>query len=283
MRALLLTLFISLLLIMPTFGEGVQEVVYEEIQQQESTEEELQVEGTEEELTQQKNLEMEVKEVNYTLSFRELGFYKDEYKDEELNMRNAILRFQSNNNIIVDGELSEETKLVFNYSITAQEELINDHIEKAPTDKKWIVINKTKRILTLYEGTKVIKKYPVAQGKLPSYTPVGKFTIVNKAIDPAWGGAGIYKPVKGGVPENPLGPRWMGLSIKGGGSYGIHGNNNPYSIGTNASLGCVRMINSDVKELYELIQKNTIVWIGTDEKLQEWGVYQESYLSKIQI
>ena len=283
MRAFLLTLFISILLIMPTFGEGVREVVYEEIQQLESTEEEFQVESTEEELMQQLNPEVEIKEVNYTISFRELGFYKDEYKDEELNMRNAILRFQSNNNLIVDGELNEVTKQVFNYSVTSQEELIIDQIEKAPTDKKWIVINKTNRTLTLYEGAKVINKYPVAQGKLPSYTPEGKFTIVNKAIDPAWGGAGIYKPVRGGVPENPLGPRWMGLSIKGGGSYGIHGNNNPYSIGTNASLGCVRMINADVKELYELIPKNTIVWIGTDEKLQEWGVYQESYLSKLQI
>ena len=269
MRVFLLALCISLALIVPTFGEGALDVHNEDVQH--------------EDLQQVENTEEEVIEVNYNLSFKELGFYKDEYIDEELNMRNAILRFQSQHNLIVNGELNEATQLVFNHMITAKDNTITDNIQDAPTDKYWMVINKTKRILTLYEGTDVIKKYPIAQGKLPSYTPEGKFSIVSKLINPAWGGAGIYKPVKGGVPSNPLGPRWMGLSIKGGGSYGIHGNNSPYSIGTNASLGCIRMINSDVKELYEIVTKGAIVWIGTDEKLQDWGVYQESYLSRIEI
>ncbi len=264
MRVFLLTIFICLALVIPTFGEGLNEEAYQELQQVESTMEEAIA-------------------VNYRLSFEELGFYQEEYIDEALNMRNAVLRFQSQHNLIVNGELDEDTKLAFNYRVTSKGEAIYDQIQEAPTDKHWIVINKSKRILTLYEGTNVVKKYPIAQGKLPSYTPEGKFTIVNKLIDPAWGGAGIYKPVKGGVPENPLGPRWMGLSIKGGGSYGIHGNNSPYSLGTDASLGCIRMINSDVKSLFDIIDKGTIVWIGTDARLQDWGVYQESYLAKIEL
>ncbi len=263
MRVFLLTIFICLALVFPTFGEGLNEEAYQEEQQVESTEE-------------------EAIEVNYQISFKELGLYQEEYIDEELNLRNAVLRFQSQNNLTANGELDEDTRLAFSYRVTS-EEAIYDYIQEAATDKYWIVINKSKRILTLYEGTNVVKKYPIAQGKLPGYTPEGKFTIVNKLVDPAWGGAGIYKPVKGGVPENPLGPRWMGLSLKGGGSYGIHGNNSPYSIGTDASLGCIRMINSDVKELFDIVGKDTIVWIGTNERLQDWGVYQDSYLSKMEL
>ena len=50
--------------------------------------------------------------------------------------------------------------------------------------------------------------------------------------------------------EQPLGTRWLGLSIKG---YGIHGTNNPASIGKNASHGCVRMRNRDVEELFGMV------------------------------
>lgn len=293
MRVFLLSLFISLLLLTLTFGNEPQnsfeeievpqlEEKAEEVQQQEKAEEVQQQENTEE-VQQQVEAEEEAMEVNYSISLKELGFYKDDYLDEELNLRNAILRFQSQHNLVVNGELDEETQLVFNQYVTHENNGVIDNIEEAPTDKKWIVINKTKRILTLYEGTNILKKYPIAQGKLPRYTPEGKFSIVNKLIDPAWGGAGIYKPVRGGAPNNPLGPRWMGLSINGGGRYGIHGNNNPQSIGTDASLGCIRMMNTDVKELFELIPKNTIVWIGTDEVLRGWGILQESYLDSIEI
>jgi lipoprotein-anchoring transpeptidase ErfK/SrfK len=97
------------------------------------------------------------------------------------------------------------------------------------------------------------------------------------AKNPTWGGGGYASPVKGGSPSNPLGYRWMGLSIKGGSIYGIHGNSSPYSIGTNASHGCIRMINSDVEELFDMIPINTAVWIGTEEKLNEWGISQEAY------
>ena len=49
---------------------------------------------------------------------------------------------------------------------------------------------------------------------------------------------------------NPLGTRWIGLSRKG---YGIHGTNNPRSIGRRASHGCIRMRNRDVEELFEMV------------------------------
>ena len=65
--------------------------------------------------------------------------------------------------------------------------------------------------------------------------------------DPTWYGKGrIVPPGK----SNPLGPRWLGLSKKG---YGIHGTNNPASIGRGASHGCIRLRNSDIEELFEMV------------------------------
>jgi len=89
-----------------------------------------------------------------------------------------------------------------------------------------------------------VKTYPVAVGKPSTPTPTGVFKIVNKVINPS----GI------------LGTRWMGLSIPNG-TYGIHGTNNPSSIGKFISNGCVRMYNSDVEELFPQINIGTPVII----------------------
>lgn len=214
---------------------------------------------------------------DYKEELKKMGYYKNETKDDKLNLRNAILRFQSICNLELNGTWDSKCRdimaLCLATGITAGE----DHIKKPPTDGKWIIINKSKRILTLYENTKVLRKYPVAIGNPPSLTPDGMFEVVNKIINPYWGGGGYAKPVKGGVPENPLGYRWLGLSYKDGGTLGIHGNNSPYSIGKNVSHGCIRMINSDVEQLFTVVPLSAPVWIGTDGKLKEWGVIQPEY------
>lgn len=97
-----------------------------------------------------------------------------------------------------------------------------------------ITVNTASRRLTLYKNGSWFKSYPVAIGKPSTPTPKGNFTIINKA----------YKP--GGV----FGERWLGLNKKG---YGIHGTNNPASIGKAVSNGCIRMYNKDVIELYNLV------------------------------
>ena len=208
----------------------------------------------------------------YIERMKELGFYKTEDSgDQSLNLRNAITRLQSSINAQVTGELdllSKKAALegggVFGY----------DRVELSPSSGYWIVINKSTRVLTVYEGDEVHKKYPVAVGRTISLTPDGKYSFIVKSVNPAWGGGGYASPVAGGSPSNPLGPRWMGISIGGGGRYGVHGNASPRSIGTYASAGCVRMINADVIELYDYIPVGTKVWIGTTEKLESYGVYQ---------
>lgn len=221
--------------------------------------------------------QIDIEKLDYKEELKKLGLYKEETKDAKLNLRNAVLRFQSNCNLKVDGRWNDQCLEVLANQLMTGITVCKDQIEAPPTEGKWIAINKTKRILTLYENKKVLQKYPVAIGNPPSLTPHGKFTIVSKVVNPAWGGGGYAKPVKGGIPQNPLGYRWMGLSYKDGGTLGIHGNNSPYSIGTNASHGCIRMINSDVEQLFTVVPKSAPVWIGTDDILKEWGVGQPEY------
>jgi lipoprotein-anchoring transpeptidase ErfK/SrfK len=59
-----------------------------------------------------------------------------------------------------------------------------------------------------------------------------------------------------GGPENPLGARAMYL---GSTLYRIHGSNEPWTIGTNVSSGCIRMRNEDVSDLYNRVKIGTKV------------------------
>jgi len=107
-----------------------------------------------------------------------------------------------------------------------------------------ISINLATRQLSFYEGGHLVKKYPVGVGKPSTPTPTGVYHVRNKILNP--GGA--------------LGTRWMGLSIPGG-NYGIHGTNNPSSIGGYVSNGCIRMHNRDVEELFPKVAIGTKVEI----------------------
>jgi lipoprotein-anchoring transpeptidase ErfK/SrfK len=100
-----------------------------------------------------------------------------------------------------------------------------------------------KRLALMRDGT-VVKRYPIGVGKMLTPTPAGTYTIVNKAPNPG----------------GPFGVMWMGLSKP---HYGIHGTNNPASIGKYVSHGCVRMYNNDVLELSKLVPIGTRVHIST--------------------
>lgn len=107
-----------------------------------------------------------------------------------------------------------------------------------------ITINVNKRSLTLFRDNKVFKTYKVAVGKPSTPTPKGTFKIVNKAVNPG----------------GPFGAKWMGLNAPNG-DYGIHGTNDPSSIGNAISNGCIRMYNKDVIEVFNLVPIGTVVKI----------------------
>ncbi len=110
-----------------------------------------------------------------------------------------------------------------------------------------IVIDVPRYSLTLMDGEVPLKTYPIAVGKPAAQTPTGSYSIINKAVNPTWH-PNSRNPVPPG-PANPLGIRWLGFY----GGYGIHGNNDPSSIGKSISLGCIRMYNYDVSELYSVV------------------------------
>jgi lipoprotein-anchoring transpeptidase ErfK/SrfK len=118
-----------------------------------------------------------------------------------------------------------------------------------------IVISIADRRLALMEDGQVIKTYPIAVGARGTPSPDGDFSVINHAKDPTYRHEG--KEIAPGK-DNPLGTRWMGLSLKG---YGIHGTNVPNSIGKAASHGCFRMGKADVEDLYSRVQVGDAVSI----------------------
>lgn len=127
-----------------------------------------------------------------------------------------------------------------------------------------IIINKSTNQLAYFKTGKEISEYPVSTGKTNDLTPEGLFTLTVKAKDPYY----RKKDIPGGDAKNPLGARWLGFDAKGtdGRIYGIHGTNQPWSIGHYASNGCVRMKNEDVKLLFEQVPIGTKVYITRSSK-----------------
>jgi hypothetical protein len=123
--------------------------------------------------------------------------------------------------------------------------------------KRVIVVSLEDRKLALVEDGNVKKIYSVAVGKPSTPSPVGTFTIKRRVMNPTYSHDGRMVPPG---PNNPVGDRWMGLSISG---YGIHGTNVPSSIGKAASHGCIRMGKVEVEELFSLVEVgDTVELIG---------------------
>ncbi|HMG86655.1 MAG TPA: L,D-transpeptidase [Terracidiphilus sp.] len=120
-------------------------------------------------------------------------------------------------------------------------------VQATPVAKRVIVVSLEDKKLALVEDGQVKKVYTVAVGKPSTPSPTGQFTIARRVKNPTYSHDG--KTVLPG-PGNPVGTRWMGLNIKG---YGIHGTNEPKSIGKAASHGCIRMAKKDLEEMYEMV------------------------------
>jgi len=126
-----------------------------------------------------------------------------------------------------------------------------------------IIISKSRNDLLLKANNRFFKRYPVGTGKFGT-TPIGTFIISDKIVEPPW-----WRPdgkmIPFGDKENVLGTRWMSLTATGETpkirGYGIHGTWEPGTIGKQASAGCVRLVNSDVEELFIITPVGTPVTI----------------------
>jgi hypothetical protein len=150
--------------------------------------------------------------------------------------------------------------------------------------KMKIIINIPSRLLTLFSDGKAVCMYAVGIGRFDAPTPVGEYQILSKEINPTWikPGEEVVKIESG--PDNPLGYRWMQIE----GNYGIHGTNQPNSIGGYVSSGCIRMREADVEELYDLVPIGTPVSIiykrlvieRSPDKVVTFYIYPDEYHSQ---
>ena len=138
----------------------------------------------------------------------------------------------------------------------------------APSVARRVVVSIPDRMLALLDGEQVVSIYPIAVGAPVSPSPVGTFSVVTRVTNPTY-----YRPGKviGPGASNPIGTRWIGLSVKG---FGIHGTDDPRSIGFAKSHGCIRLRNQDVEQLFEQLRAGDVVELHaerTPEILQLFG------------
>ncbi|MGE5421808.1 MAG: L,D-transpeptidase family protein [Ignavibacteriales bacterium] len=113
-----------------------------------------------------------------------------------------------------------------------------------PESEVSILVDRGTRTLTIMVGGRFHKQFRCAVGKPETPTPLGDWKIIHKSLN--WGSG--------------FGTRWMGLNVPWG-IFGVHGTNKPYSIGSYASHGCIRMFNNSVEEVYPLTRVGTPVKI----------------------
>jgi LysM repeat protein len=128
---------------------------------------------------------------------------------------------------------------------------------KVPTGEFSAVVQKHAHRLIILLNDAYIKEYTVGLGGAATPTPAATFTVANtKDVNPSW------KGYKFGDPNNILGTRWIGFEDTAEYfGYGIHGTTMPETIGKDASSGCVRMLNSDVEEVFTMLMAGNTVKI----------------------
>ena len=108
-----------------------------------------------------------------------------------------------------------------------------------------------------------VKSYTVGLGQFDS-TPTGRFRVRKgqKIVNPTWTNPRTGEFYPADDPENPIGEYWLGLegldaTNKGERGFGIHGTIEPESIGTDSSMGCVRLRDGEIDTIYALMSDNT--------------------------
>lgn len=120
-----------------------------------------------------------------------------------------------------------------------------------------VKIDKNDNRLVLTLDGRFFKSYPVSTGANAN-TPVGAFVLTDRIVHPDWWHPVTKERIPYGAPGHRIGTHWLGWDVKG---FGIHGTDEPEKIGQAVSLGCVRMRNEDVAELYMLLPSGTPVQV----------------------
>jgi L,D-transpeptidase ErfK/SrfK len=144
-----------------------------------------------------------------------------------------------------------------------------------PLDRA-LILDRQRRLLSLLENGRLVRRFPVAVGMPGWETPVGRFQVLNKTEYPVW-----EHPEKGthtpAGPANPLGSRWIGfhqdclgrrgwdgehmLDVKGCVVAGFHGTPHRWTVGQALSHGCVRLYDEDVRQVFDFVSIGTPVTV----------------------
>jgi len=133
--------------------------------------------------------------------------------------------------------------------------------------KVYAVVDKSEfKLMVFRESDKhFLLQYPVGIGELQWKTKAGEYIVATKEIHPAWPDPKTGRVFHYGDPDYPLGERWMGLAPPSSPGtrtgLGIHGTNQPETIGTASSAGCVRMTNENAIEAFAVIRLKSRVMI----------------------
>jgi lipoprotein-anchoring transpeptidase ErfK/SrfK len=145
-----------------------------------------------------------------------------------------------------------------------------------PTTERQLVLDRRLRRLSVIEDGRERRRFPVGVGRPGWETPVGRFEVIELAVDPTWEHPATGRRIPPG-PGNPLGSRWIGfhrdcrgragfngtehLVVKGCVSAGFHGTPQRDSVGQAVSHGCVRLLDEHVRELFDLVELGTPVTV----------------------
>ena len=134
------------------------------------------------------------------------------------------------------------------------------------SDHQGLVINIPEMRIYYFVSPGAAVTYPVGLGRLDWRTPIERFKVIDKTVDPPWiipasiqaehvrerGDARTMIP--GGDPDNPLGHYRLRLDLP---LYGIHGTNIPWGIGMQVTHGCVRLYPEDIERLFAMVPRGT--------------------------
>ncbi len=154
-----------------------------------------------------------------------------------------------------------------------------------PGPREGIIVNLPEHRLYYYpkpagHDKPVVITYPVSIGKMDWRTPLGETQVIAKIRNPAWyppesvrkehlaNNDPLPKIVPAG-PDNPLGDFAMRLAA-GGGSYLIHGTNNPTAVGMSVTHGCIRMYPEDVAAVFAAVPVGTKVRLINEPVKVAW-------------
>ena len=144
-----------------------------------------------------------------------------------------------------------------------------------PAQRELVLDRRHRQLVVLDDGLEV-RRFSVAVGKPGWETPVGHFHVIELVVDPIWVHPATGQAIPPGA-DNPLGSRWIGFyrdchprsgfngqpngTTHGCVTAGFHGTPNRASVGRAVSHGCVRLLDEQAQDLFDLVQLGTPVTV----------------------